>query len=152
MTQKIYKSARGKQIDVGSLRLQNENVRAVGNMGVNARGDRIDSQGAVIDPKNQQLQRRIQRQTNVSNGDVHTSVRSAQQAVAANAVPVQLVVHIPGAMPTAPEADPVVAAAPVEPVDESSGLAAAIARSKTVKQELEKTTRQQQQDKPVRKI
>ena len=65
MTQKIYKSARGKQIDVGSLRLQNENVRAVGNMGVNARGDRIDSQGAVIDPKNQQLQRRIQRQTNV---------------------------------------------------------------------------------------
>ena len=55
-------------------------------------------------------------------------------------------------MPTAPEADPVVAAAPVEPVDESSGLAAAIARSKTVKQELEKTTRQQQQDKPVRKI
>ena len=68
MTNKIYKSARGKQIDVGSLRLQNENVRAVGNMGVNARGDRIDANGNVIDSKGQQLQRRIQRQTNVQKG------------------------------------------------------------------------------------
>jgi ribosomal protein L29 len=154
MTNKIYKSARGKQIDVGSLRLQNENVRAVGNMGVNARGDRIDSQGNVIDSKGQQLQRRIQRQTNVAEGPSHTSTR-AQQAAAANTVVEQQVVHIPGAMPKAPDADPVVAAAPaqsVEPADESTGLAAAIARAKTVKQELEKTSRQQQQDKPVRKI
>lgn len=152
MTNKIYKSARGKQIDVGSLRLQNENVRAVGNMGVNARGDRIDANGNVIDSKGQQLQRRIQRQTNVAEGPSHTSTRSAKLA-ADNAIVEQPVVQT--AMPKAPDADPIVASAPEkssEPADESKGLAAAIARAKTVKQELEKTARQQQQDKPIRKI
>ena len=54
MSVKIYSSARGKTVDMGALRLKNEQVRAVGNMGVNARGDRIDSQGNIIDPKNQQ--------------------------------------------------------------------------------------------------
>ena len=147
MTTKIYKSARGKQIDFGSMRLQNENVRAVGNMGVNARGDRIDSQGNIIDPKNQQLQRRIQRQTNVSEGPVHSSARQAAEAKV-NAE--QQDIHIPGANPV--EAERIVLApAPVAP-DEAVGLAAAIAKAKTVKQELEKTARQQQQDKPIRKI
>jgi hypothetical protein len=150
MTTKIYKTSRGKTVDFGSMRLQNENVRAVGNMGVNARGDRIDSQGNIIDPKNQQLQRRIQRQTNVSEGPVHSSARSAQEAAAANLVIEQQVVHIPGANPV--EAAKI--AAPVAPDEavEAVGLAAAIAKSKTVKQELEKTSRQQQQDKPIRKI
>ena len=152
MTNKIYKSARGKQIDVGSLRLQNENVRAVGNMGVNARGDRIDANGNVIDSKGQQLQRRIQRQTNVAEGPSHTSTRSAKLA-ADNAIVEQPIIQTTG--PKAPDADPIVASAPQnlsEPVDESKGLAAAIARAKVVKQELEQTARQQQQSKPIRKI
>ena len=148
MTTKIYKTARGKTVDFGSMRLQNENVRAVGNMGVNARGDRIDSQGNVIDPKNQQLQRRIQRQTNVADGPVHSSTREAKAQAAANFVPEQQVVHIPGANPAVAEQ---IVKAPVAPADDV-GLAAAIAKSKIVKQELEKTARQQQQDKPIRKI
>ena len=156
MTTKIYKTARGKTVDFGSMRLQNENVRAVGNMGVNARGDRIDSQGNVIDPKNQQLQRRIQRQSNVSDGPVHSSTRDARAQAAANFVPEPQVVHIPGANPVVAEQiaqAPVVEAmkAPVAPADDV-GLAAAIAKAKVVKQELEKTARQQQQDKPIRKI
>jgi hypothetical protein len=142
MTQKIYKTARGKQVDFGSLRLQNENVRAVGNMGVNSRGDRIDTNGNVIDSANNQLQRRMQRQTNVSDGTVHTSSRAQQEAIsAATMAPVV--------------ADPVVAivdAAKVTTEDAEHGLAAAIARSKTVKQELEKTSREKQQSQPVRKI
>ena len=152
MTTKIYKSARGKPIDFGSIRLQNENVRAVGNMGVNARGDRIDSQGNIIDPKNEQLQRRIQRQTNVSDGPVHSSTRNAREAAAANVVVEQQVVHIPGANPVV--ADKIMSAPVVAPEtpEEAVGLAAAIAKAKTVKQELEKTSRQQQQDKPIRKI
>ena len=81
MTTKIYRTARGKQVDIGSLRLQNEHVRAVGNMGVNARGDRIDSQGNVIDPINKQTQRRINKQTNVSGGPVHSSSKAIQRTV-----------------------------------------------------------------------
>jgi hypothetical protein len=151
MTTKIYKTARGKTVDFGSMRLQNENVRAVGNMGVNARGDRIDGQGNVIDPKNQQLQRRIQRQTNVADGPVHSSTREAKAQAAANFVPEQQVVNIPGANPAEAERIVVAPVAPVAP-EEAVGLAAAIAKSKTVKQELEKTARQQLQDKPIRKI
>lgn len=54
MTKDIYRSANGKQIDMGALRLKNENVRAVGNMRVNARGDLVDDKNQVITPKNQQ--------------------------------------------------------------------------------------------------
>lgn len=63
MTQKTYKSANGKTVDMGKLVLQNEQVRAVGNMKVNARGDHLDDSNRVISPKNEQVQRQYQRQT-----------------------------------------------------------------------------------------
>ena len=63
MTQKVYKTAQGKTIDMGSLALQNENVRAVGNMNVNARGDLIDHQNRVITTKPAM----VQQQYNLGN-------------------------------------------------------------------------------------
>jgi len=42
MSNKIYRTALGKQVDMGSLLSKNETVRAVGNMNVNARGDTYD--------------------------------------------------------------------------------------------------------------
>jgi hypothetical protein len=178
MSVKIYSSARGKTVDMGALRLKNEQVRAVGNMGVNARGDRIDSQGNIIDPKNQQLERRIQRQTNVQDIPTHTSVKTAAVAQTQSIADLLAFPDLPEddevftdpipAQPQqqqilAPDPIPVVAPAPVavEPVitkpkevidDPNGGLAAAIARAKTVKQELEKTVREQQKSKPIRKI
>ena len=62
MTNKVYRTAMGKTVDVGAMLLQNENVRAVGNMGVNARGDVVDSRNQVIDKKNRQIQRQNHRQ------------------------------------------------------------------------------------------
>lgn len=47
---KSYRSAMGKNIDMGALISKNETVRAVGNMRVNARGDDIDSHGRIIKP------------------------------------------------------------------------------------------------------
>ena len=38
----------GKAVDMSAIVTQNEKVRAVGNMGVNARGDVIDSYGRVV--------------------------------------------------------------------------------------------------------
>lgn len=55
MTSQVYKTAQGKSVDMGALRLQNENVRAVGNMNINARGDILDDQNQIIATKNQQL-------------------------------------------------------------------------------------------------
>ena len=149
MTQKIYRTAKGKTVDFGSLRLQNEHVRAVGNMGVNTRGDRIDANGNVIDSANDQLQRRMKRQSNVSAGPVHTSERAQQEeqtAAMAAATPAPVAVDPMAAMLNKQSTTQVTTE------DTATGLAAAIARSKTVKQELEKTSREKQQDQPVRKI
>jgi len=63
MTQKIYKSANGKSVDMGSLVLKNEQIRAVGNMKVNARGDQIDDENKIISSKTEQVQRQYRRQT-----------------------------------------------------------------------------------------
>lgn len=64
MTRKVYKSAMGKAVDMGALILQNEQVRAVGNMGVNAAGDLVDSNNKVIDNRNRQVQHQYNKQTN----------------------------------------------------------------------------------------
>jgi hypothetical protein len=63
MTKKVYKSANGKTVDMGSLALQNEQVRAVGNMNVNARGDLIDEHNRVISTKTDQVNKTYNQQT-----------------------------------------------------------------------------------------
>ena len=49
---------------MGSLVLQNENVRAVGNMNVNARGDLLDDNNRVISTKPEQVNQQYQKQIN----------------------------------------------------------------------------------------
>ena len=79
MTRKTYRSAQGKVVDLGALQLQNEGVRAVGNMNVNARGDTIGSDNTVIDQRNRRVQRQYQKQTNVSDLPPAMSNRSVRQ-------------------------------------------------------------------------
>lgn len=45
---RIYKTAMGKPVDMDLVRLSNENVIALGNMKVNARGDELGPGGKVI--------------------------------------------------------------------------------------------------------
>lgn len=63
MTKEVYKSANGKPVDMGALRLQNEKVRAVGNMKVNARGDEINDLNQVIRKKPEQVNSQYGQQT-----------------------------------------------------------------------------------------
>ena len=157
MTSKIYKSAMGKTVDMGSLLLRNENVRAAGNMNVNARGDRLDSKNQVVELKNRQVQRQYNKQTNVTSGPVTTSTLSANRKTQTPPVdntdtftdlPIDDPVDIAEPMAQAQSDAP-----PEAPSDiPAGGLAAAIARTREVKQELEKTRRQQQQSQGVRKI
>ena len=167
MTRKLYKSAMGKTVDMGSLLLQNERVRAVGNMNVNARGDRLDSNNQIVEPKNQQVQRRYNRQTNVSAGPAQSSTISAKEEVQQPMVdpaddfsdlPIDEPLPEPVAVPE-PVVAPVAATPPAveEPPlpkapAQGGGLAGAIARTREVKQELEKTRRQQAQAQGVRRI
>ena len=50
---KVYRSARGKMIDMDKIKLSQENKIAVGNMKTNARGDKIGTSGEVVQGRNQ---------------------------------------------------------------------------------------------------
>lgn len=166
MTNNVYRTAQGKMVDMGSITLQNELVRAVGNMNVNARGDRVNGDNKVIDSRNRQVQRQVQRQSNMSSVPAHSSTVTAKQSRVEQ--PVETVVE-----ETADVAQPdtlieeilalpeeVVVAVSPEPVDlavdqaaiPAGGLAAALAKAKTVKQSLDLTARQQAQAQGVRKL
>ncbi len=154
MTRKIYKSAMGKTVDLGALLLQNEQVRAVGNMGVNAAGDLIDGSNRVIDQRNRQVQRQYKRQTNVGATPVTTSnlaARKANEQLDRDTDPMEFDItnNQPDDSAQIKDAEP----SPVSVNTQASGgLAAAIARSREVKQELEKTLRQRAQEQGLRKI
>jgi len=157
MTKQIFRSAQGQSIDLGTIKLRNEHVRAVGNMNVNARGDILNGSNQVIETKSRQIQKQNARLTNVVDTPVHTSSAAARRARAAepadnssvnndNAIDNTIVV----AGPTPVDLDPVVNPSTNNTVTDTTttggGLAAAIARSKIVKQEKEKTARQAAQD------
>ena len=213
MATKVYKSAMGRVVDMGALMLENENTRAVGNMKVNARGDKIDVANKVTETKNKQVQRHYQRQVTNTTEQVpttstkaakqqHAQKKSAKEKVAKDTnVPVassrgrtqrakEKVVNkdvleteqveykledLVEALPeiesmeelaeleaTIPELvsdpiiEPIAEPAPVAPEKAAiprGGLAAAMAKSQSVKQELMKTQRQLAQGKPgVNKI
>jgi len=206
---KVYRSSQGKSIDLGALLLQNETVRAVGNMGVNARGDRIDIKNKVIDTKAKISQRAYNKQigpqddtpqafappvTNVAptqpsapdpyelqerNDKEHNAFKAQRKAekevakankprktAAKKTIPVitEKILDVEATTPvqpiiptTPPPPAPVVQPTP-EPVKEpeptvqtttkkTGGLADAIARAKSIKQEAIKTPRQQAQEK-----
>jgi hypothetical protein len=155
MTSKIYRTAQGKTVDLGTIMLQNEHVRAVGNMNVNARGDKLDNNNKVVETKPRQIQRQNARTTNVSAEPVQTSSnkskRTKQEKPRTESQ--QSTQSAPEAVIETPVA---VTAPPVQHIATTKipegGLAAAIARQREVKQELEKTRRQQQQAQGVRKL
>lgn len=156
MTTKVYRTAQGKSVDLGTIMLQNEHVRAVGNMNVNARGDKLDQNNRVIETKPRQIQRQNARTTNVSAEPVQTSATKAKKA-RKEKVQVESQPVVPAPTPVVEQTPVAVSSPPVQNVATpgkipEGGLAAAIARQREVKQELEKTRRQQQQGQGLRKI
>jgi len=132
MTRKTYRTAQGKVVDLGALQLQNEQVRAVGNMSVNARGDLIDGLNRPIDSRNKQVAKQYGKQTvtNVSDDPIEstgpkTSKPKLKKVKAAPAVET----------PPTPEDFQDDFVKPTT-VPESGGLAAAIARARQIRQEL----------------
>lgn len=190
MTNKVYKTAQGKSIDLGTIILKNEHVRAVGNMNVNARGDVLDQANNVIETKPQLIKRQNARLTNVSADPVQTSQRKTRTATktksepVAKSEPVTKTEHVAKTQPVAksapviepepelepeletveelfetePEPEEILAEPPpqhlktTEEYKGPEGLAGAIARTRQIKQELEKTRRQRQRAQGVRKL
>jgi len=156
MTSKVFRTAQGKTVDLGTIMLQNEHVRAVGNMNVNARGDKLDHNNHVIETKPRQIQRQNSRTTNVSADPVQTSATKAnkirrEKSQAQSQKPVESVSPEPEYTPQAVMSPPEQDIVSLSTVPEG-GLATAIARNREIKQELEKTRQQQQQSTGLRKI
>jgi len=207
MTSKVYRSAQGKMVDLGTIILQNEHVRAVGNMKVNARGDKIDSLNQVIETRTERIQRHNDStSTNVSSAPPQTSSRKTranktqvkpetqiqsrghvaevqpEPVIEITPAPVPQVETPPPVQqrqaptppaptpPSRPQPTPTQARAPevdlknpvkpakspaasnTSPATQGGGLAGAIARSREIKQELDRTRRQKAQDSGLRKI
>jgi len=151
MTSKVYRSAQGKSVDLGTIMLQNEHVRAVGNMNVNARGDRLDSNNQVLETKPRQIQRQNARTTNVSATDVHTSSIKARRQAAAEPKTEAAVAPVAPPQPETRTQPPVQDETATGRIP-TGGLAAAIARNREIKQELEKTQRQRAKEQGVKRI
>jgi len=142
MTRKQYKTAMGKVVDMGALMLQNESVRAVGNMHVNAKGDKLNSANKVIDKKSHQIKRQSKKQSNVSN--------KPQVAKSNNAQVAEMLVDPMDTftdLPTDDHNDEVVDTPVLQ-----GGLAAAIAKAKTVQQTKLTPPKQAAKASGVRKI
>lgn len=125
MTRKIYRTAQGKMVDLGRLQLQNENTRAVGNMGVNARGDQIDSLNRPIVRRPQQVQRQYNRQTQT---EAAKTTKQPKATVVAD-------------VPAPPEDFQDDYEKPQETA-QPTGLAAAIAKAREIRQDPLKTPRE----------
>ena len=69
MAKNVYRTAQGQLVDIDNLKLVNEGVVAVGNMNVNARGDRINSDGTIIETRNQVMKKRYNSGVTVVSDD-----------------------------------------------------------------------------------
>lgn len=78
---KNYRTANGGKVDLGALILSNENTRSVGNMGVNARGDRVNSRNEVVETRNEIVQTQYNRAHSnvVQDAPIPTSARHAEE-------------------------------------------------------------------------
>jgi hypothetical protein len=131
MTNKVYRSAQGKMVDLGALQLRNESVRAVGNMGVNARGDIVDAKNRPIDSRNNQVAKQYSRQsTNVVDSRVPTSNTRKKPVAEAPKVDIPAPPEDFDDLFEKPTTTPVNATAPVP-----EGIAAAIARARQIKED-----------------
>lgn len=89
-----YRSALGKDIDMTRIASQNEHVRAVGNMKVNARGDTIDSNNRVVEPVTKKVNDMYQRTvTNRASNIIQKKNQNVTPDVTANQQPVDTIIN-----------------------------------------------------------
>ena len=86
MAKNIYRTAQGQLVDIDTLRLVNEDAVAVGNMSVNARGDRIASDGTVLETRNEIMKKRYNANTTFLNQE-DLSLISRNRVVAQSTQP-----------------------------------------------------------------
>jgi hypothetical protein len=136
---RIYTTAQGKQVDIESLRVANEESIAVGNMKVNARGDKLGAGGKVVETRNQTQDQYYKlntpmpieiaqaEQEQIVRQQVRSGARMSQGAPMAEPGPAPVVETAPEVVAPATQEDPVPGL--------RGSLAASLAAPATVKQQ-----------------
>jgi|TARA_A100000164_G_scaffold379075_2_gene422400 hypothetical protein len=79
---RMYRTMQGRMVDIEKLRAANEDVRAVGNMGVNARGDVLGPSGSVTATKAEVMQKYYEQPKGMVDDTPARSKPSAPKKVA----------------------------------------------------------------------
>lgn len=138
---RIYTTAQGKQVDIESLRVANEESIAVGNMKVNARGDKLGAGGKVVETRNQTQDNYYKLNTpmpvEINQDEQERIVRQQMRSGARMSQGAPMPEPVPGPAPVVESAPEVIAPTTKEdPVPELRGsLAASLAAPATVKQQ-----------------
>lgn len=159
---KMYRTSRGKSVDLAQILNENETVRAVGNMNVNARGDTLDSQNEAIQSRNDRIKNQYRRQHKNRVVDDNVPAASAKSAPKPDELDTMLSQAHELAKEYTAEAQQVAEheakpprgdkevkqvadpkAVVEKPTKAAGGLANAIARARESKQEMMKTPRQE---------
>ena len=93
---KMYRTMQGRMVDIDKLRSTNLDTPAVGNMNVNARGDLLGKNGAVVQPKEQIMKQYYQTPKGQAQD---TPVKKTQKS---NPIPQPRVEQVQTMNPTAP--------------------------------------------------
>ncbi len=141
MANKMYRTALGKSVDMGSIVSTNETVRAVGNMGVNARGDVIDNKNTSVSSRNTQVNNQYRKQIRNQVVDAPVGTASTNASVKQELVPEETIEGL-DTTPVVTEEE-VVVEATTSAVKKTSGLASAIAKAREVEQKKLKTPREE---------
>ena len=171
MSSKLYRSALGKPVDMGALLLKNENVRAVGNMGVNAKGDVIDKKNETITSKAHQVNQNYRKQIRNQIEDVpvggkievavvdttiegfDTPLESTKEVVEVDSNGVSNPTPLESTKEVVEVAPKVSEGTPTKSKPKKGGLASAIAKAREVEQKKTETPREKSRGKKgVKKI
>jgi hypothetical protein len=82
----VYRSSRGKQVDMGALLQGNELTPALGNMNVNARGDEILSDGTITKTRDQVMKEYHRLNATIPSDDAIPESAEAAMAIQSDIV------------------------------------------------------------------
>lgn len=141
-----YTTAQGKRVSMDSVRLANEDVIAVGNMKVNARGDQLGPGGVPVKNRQQSVNEYYNLHTPVAGARPKAGPQVRQPADPSDTIP---------APPAPPALDPLIDEqdeVEITQPEMRGRLAGAVAKAAVVNQELLKPLRQQNRDKGPSRI
>jgi hypothetical protein len=131
---RVYKTAKGKMVDMDKIKLANETSIAVGNMKVNARGDAIGSDGQIAAGRNQIMDRvyAVDPPPYTPNSPANMALREAEMQ---NNKAKELHNLVNNLVPESASVEPTVDTESPQTTKTRGSLASAVAKTATVTQE-----------------